>query len=113
MELLQKLAASLCGLEEADEVLSALCQAAFDDLCLRLREGVTPEKCGKTFWIAAAMLAADAWQKGRGTANIASFTAGSIHVQAGQGDGRLSGTAMELLRPWLRDEGFAFQGVSS
>lgn len=111
MEMIRTLAAELCGLTEADEILCDLCQAAVDSLRLRLKEGVTPESCGKAFWIAAAALAANAWQEGKGQAHITAFAMGSVSMQSGQEGDRFSTVALELLRPWLKDEGFAFQGV--
>lgn len=113
MEMLKNLAADLCGLEQADEILEALCQAVFDSLRVRLKEGVTPERCGKSFWIAAAYLAADAWKKGRGKEDVTAFSAGSIHMEMAQDGNMAVQTAMELLSPWLKDGNFAFVGVPS
>lgn len=107
-----KLAASLCGLEEADELLTSLCIAAFDSLRQRLREGITPERCGRAFWVAAAALAAKAWKEG-GRADITSFAAGSVRLQMDQEGERFTSAAMRLLTPWLKDEGFSFMEVSS
>lgn len=113
MELIQELAASICGLLEADELLRMLCQAAFDSLQARLRDGVTPEVCGKAFWIAAAALAAKAWQEGKGKEDIAAFAAGSVSLKVNQEGDRFTSAALALLSPWLKDEGFAFMGVPS
>lgn len=113
MEITQKLAAELCGLKEADELLTSLCFAAFDSLKQRLREGVTPEQCGRTFWVAAATLAARAWKESGSESDITGFSAGSVQVQMDREGKAFSSAAMKLLSPWLKDEGFSFMGVSS
>lgn len=106
-----KLAAGICGADETDETLIALVQAAESCLALRLREGVSPEDCGKAFPIAAAMWAAELYGDSRGSGGITGFTAGSVSVtMEGKGD-RVTSSVENLLAPWLRDGGFSFRGV--
>ena len=81
----------------------------------RLRDGLTAEDCDGAYPLAAAWLVMD-WVRGsRGLEGITSLTAGDISVRRegpeGSG-GRLSQKALELMRPFLREEGFVFRGVS-
>ncbi len=105
------LAASFAGAEEADGVLTALCEAAVDCLKMRLREGVSPQDCGKAFPIAAAAIAAKAREEGLGRGGVSSFAAGSVSLSVSEGGDRFTSAALELLRPWLRDGSFGFRGV--
>ncbi len=105
------LAAVLCGMETADALLTALCQAAHEALALQLREGITPEDCGKAFPLAVAALASESHRDALGTDQITGFTAGSVSLSVGrEGDG-FSRAVVSLLRPWLRDGAFGFRRV--
>lgn len=107
MEEIVRLAVALGVGEEA----SLLCEAAAEELRGMLRPGVTPEECGEVFCLAAAWLALGN-QEGAGA--VESFTAGAVSVRRGDGSARrevLRRQALELMGPWLRDEGFLFRGV--
>lgn len=110
MDEIISLAASLCGMETADEILVALCEAARDCLALRLKEGVAPEDCGKAFPIAAAAIAAKGRREGL-EGGVGSFTAGSVSLSVTQEGDRFTSAALGLLEPWLRDSGFGFRRV--
>lgn len=103
------LAASLCGMETADNILVALCQAAYECLKLRLRDGVSPEDCGKAFPIAAAAIAAKGRQEGSGS--LSSFAAGSVSLSVTEEGDRFTSAALGLLEPWLKDSQFGFRRV--
>lgn len=111
MDEIISLAASLCGVEAADTILIALCEAARDCLALRLKEGVVPEDCGKAFPIAAAAIAAKGRREGMENGGVGSFTAGSVSLSVTQEGDRFTSAAMSLLEPWLRDSGFGFRRV--
>ena len=80
-----ELAQALGGAGQDEHTLRTLCAAACQALERRLRPGVAPEDCAGAYPLAAAWLALD-WLRG-------------------------SQRAMELMGPYLRDEGFVFQGV--
>lgn len=110
-----KLAQALGGAGQDEELLHTLCAAACRTLDRRLRDGLTAEDCDGAYPLAAAWLVMD-WVRGsRGLEGITSLTAGDISVRRegpeGSG-GRLSQKALELMRPFLREEGFVFRGVS-
>jgi len=114
---------ALCGAmgapEGQEELLLPLIQAVREQLAGRLRPGVTPEDCGTAFPLAAAMVVMDRLSgiSGGGSAEeVTSFTAGDLTVRKESGSGGqtakgLTEQAEGLLSPWLRDGGFAFQGV--
>lgn len=105
------LAAAFCGLDAADALLTALCQAAWEALTLRLREGTAPEDCGKAFPLAAAAMAAESYRDSLGTGDVTGFTAGSVSLSVGRsGDGFVQ-SVVNLLGPWLRDGAFGFRRV--
>lgn len=111
MELVQ----ALGGAGQEEELLRTLCATACRTLDRRLRDGLTAEDCDGAYPLAAAWLVMD-WVRGsRGLEGITSLTAGDISVRRegpeGSG-GRLSQKALELMRPFLREEGFVFRGVS-
>lgn len=111
MELVQ----ALGGAGQNEEALRTLCAGACRTLDRRLKDGLTAEDCGGDYPLAAAWLVMD-WQRGsQGLEGITSLSAGDITVrrEAGSGDGerKLARRAMELMAPYLRDEGFVFQGV--
>lgn len=105
------LAAALCGLETADTLLMALCQAAWDTLALRLRGEFTPEDCGQAFPLAVAALAAESHRAALGAGEVTGFTAGSVSLALGQSDDGFAEAVLELLGPWLRDGAFGFRRV--
>lgn len=111
MEEILKIAARICGAAEDDALLTGLCQAAYSALELRLREDVSVEDCGKAFPIAAAAMAAKAWEDGMGTAQVSSFAAGSVSLEVDQEGNRFASAAMNLLGPWLKDGEFGFRRV--
>lgn len=99
------LAAQLTG-QEADALLENLCTAAEAFWKERLKAGITPEACGAAFRCAAALTAAAGLTQGE----AGTFRAGSVAVTtAGGGDFRAEAAA--LMRPYTRDDGFAFLGV--
>lgn len=111
MDEIISLAASLCGMETADAILVALCEAAHDCLSLRLKEGVSPQDCGRAFPIAAAAIAAKGRREGLESGNVSSFTAGSVSLSVTQEGDRFTSAALGLLEPWLRDSNFGFRRV--
>ena len=107
-----ELAQALGGAGQDEHTLRTLCAAACKALERRLRPGVAPEDCAGAYPLAAAWLALD-WLRGsQGLEGITALSAGDLSVrrEAG-GEARLSQRAMELMGPYLRDEGFVFQGV--
>ncbi len=110
-----ELVQALGGAGQEEELLRTLCATACRTLDRRLRDGLTAEDCDGAYPLAAAWLVMD-WVRGsRGLEGITSLTAGDISVRRegpeGSG-GRLSQKALELMRPFLREEGFVFRGVS-
>lgn len=105
--------AVLLGKTEESEGLRTLCEAAEDELTGWLREGVTAADCGQCFVLAGAWLALAAREVAEDD-GVSSFTAGEVTVR--QGDRKARGQALRLqarqvMRPYLRDEGFSFRGV--
>ncbi len=98
-----------------EETLRTLCAAACRTLDRRLKDGLTAEDCEGAYPLAAAWLVMD-WLRGsRGMEGVTSLSAGDISVRretAGGDGGGLTQRAMELLGPFLKDEGFVFRGVS-
>ena len=98
--------------EEERERLRPLCEAARRELALRLREDVAAEDCPALPLAAAWLALADLWA-GERAGGAASFSAGDLTIRAGE-EGAvqdLRRRALELLRPYARDEGFCFRGV--
>ena len=94
-----------------EEVLEALCQAAWTRLAGRLREGVSPEDCGEAFSLACAWTALAGLEAGGG---VERFTAGSVSIQTGEGGNRADAPreqAETVLAPRLDRGGFHFRGV--
>lgn len=110
-----ELVQALGGVGQDEEMLRTLCAAACRTLDRRLRDGLTAEDCEGAYPLAAAWLVMD-WVRGsRGLEGITSLSAGDISVrrEAGSGDGsKLAQKALELMAPYLKDEGFVFRGVS-
>ena len=110
-----ELVQALSGAGQAEERQRTLSATACQTLDRRLRDGLTAEDCEGVYPLAAAWLVMD-WLRGsQGLEGITSLSAGDISVrrEAGSGDGgNLSQRAFELMRPYLRDDGFVFRGVS-
>lgn len=115
-----ELARVLGGVDtDGEGTLRLLVRAAQAELAGKLREGVTPRDCESAFLTAAAWLALAGWLTGQSTAGetASSFTAGSLSIDTGGDETALARgetlrrRAEELLRPYCRDESFAFQGV--
>lgn len=112
-ELVIELAGRVCGPGQDEALLSMACQEACRTLDERLRPGVTAEDCQGAYPLAAAWIAAD-WLRGaRGLAGVTAVSAGDISVrrEGGKESGSLSRRAMELMGPYVKDQGFVFQGV--
>jgi len=109
-----ELVQALGGVVQDEELLRTLCATACRTLDRRLRDGLGPGDCEGAYPLAAAWLVMD-WLRGsRGMEGITSLTAGdlSVRCEAGSGDSsKLSQRAFELMAPYLRDDGFVFQGV--
>lgn len=107
--------ASALGKTEADETLSALCAAAIEALTAQLRPGVAPADCGEAFILAAAWMALAQRELGDAAGGgVERFTAGAVTIQRGSAAQRREALllqARQVMRPWLRDEGFSFRGV--
>jgi hypothetical protein len=95
---------------DREEILPVMARAACEQLKLCLRADVTPEECEDVFPLAAAMVVLDTLAELEGEKQITAFTAGEVSLRCG-GSGDLTRTARRLLRPWTREENFAFQGV--
>ena len=108
LELLQKLG----GTGQDEDVLRTLCQNACEALNRRLRDGLTAEDCGNAYPLAAAWIALDWLRGGQGMDGVTYLSAGDLTVrrEGGGDDGSLSRRAMELMNPFLRDDGFVFRG---
>ena len=110
------LARIVSGAGEAEEaLLESLCQAARLRWEGRLRQGLTPEACGRAFACAAAFTAAADLAAGGGGA--ASFSAGDLSVSLEKGGDRvrraeeLRQGAARLMEPFVRAEGLWAQGA--
>ena len=109
MELLQ----TLGGAGQDETVLRTLCQNACDTLDRKLKDGLTAEDCGGAYPLAAAWLALE-WLRGsQGMDGVTWLSAGDLTVrrEGGGDDGSLSRRALEIMGPFLRDDGFVFRGV--
>ena len=104
---------TLGGAGQDETVMRTLCGNACDMLDRRLKNGLTAEDCGEAYPLAAAWIALDWLRSGQGMDGVTYLSAGDLTVRRdGGGDGgTLSRKAMELMRPYLRDDGFVFRGV--
>ena len=104
---------TLGGAGPDETVLRTLCQNACDMLDRRLKDGLTAEDCGEAYLLAAAWIALD-WLRGsQGMEGVTWLSAGDLTVrrEGGGDDESLARRAMELMGPFLRDDGFVFRGV--
>ena len=112
------LARIVSGAGETEEaLLESLCQAARLRWEGRLRQGLTPEDCGRAFACAAAYGAAADLTAGRGGGAVSAFTAGDLSIK-GRGAAEaaslaqgLRRTAEGLMAPYVETEDFCFKGV--
>ena len=104
---------TLGGAGQDEAVLRTLCQNACDMLDRRLRDGLTAEDCGEAYPLAAAWIALDWLRAGQGLDGVTWLSAGDLTVRRDGGgeESSLSRRAWELMRPFLRDDGFVFRGV--
>ena len=99
-----------------EEALELLCRAAQTELAGRLQDGGRPEDCREAFALACAWLALAGLAAGTGGA-AESFTAGDLSIRTRSGadaDQRAAALRLQaetVLGPYLKDRGFAFQGV--
>ncbi len=109
-----ELVQALRGPGTDETVLRTLCGSACGALDRRLKDGVCPEDCGGLYPVAAAWLVMDWLNQCQGMDGITALSAGDISVRReGGGEvGKLSERAMELMAPFLEDDGFVFRGVS-
>ena len=110
------LAKALGRVESGDEdALMELCTLAEQELLGRLREDVRVEDCEEAFRTGAAWLAlAGLCVADQG---VESFTAGGLTIKHGGGASAIERSGMlrkrceEVMRAYLKDEGFCFRGV--
>lgn len=109
-----ELVQALGGTGQDEELLNTLCAAACRTLDRRLRDGLTAEDCQGAYPLAAAWLVMDWLRTGRGLEGVTALSAGDISIRrdggASNGAG-LAQRALELMAPYLKDEGFVFRGV--
>lgn len=116
-EMKRTLAAELCGVEEEDSLLVALCATEETLWSRRLPAGMTPEDCGSAFLCAVAFSAAADYLTAQGAAEPASFTAGEVTVKGLSPAERtalaneLRLAAQRLMMPYLGATHFCFKGV--
>jgi len=104
-------AVAFSGIAGTDDTLTGLVEAADKSLQLRLRQGVTPEDCGKAYPMTVGALAAAAYEKSLERDHVTDFTAGEVKISLEPPKGSFAEAMLKLLRPWLQDEGFAFRSV--
>lgn len=97
------------------ELLRLLCGAAASSLELRLKEGVSPQDCGKDFVVAASLYAVAALEDAREETVLEEFKAGDLTVRNRGADRSAASRALEkqaqmLMKPYLADS-FSFVGV--
>lgn len=107
--------ATVLGRRGESQALSLLCAAAVEELKGQLKPGLTPEDCGEAFPLGAAWLALAGLESAEND-GLESLTAGDVTIRKGEGEFRrkaLELQARTVMKPYLRDEGFAFKGVRS
>ena len=104
---------ALGGTGQNEDVLRTLCRNACNMLNRRLRDGLMAEDCGEAYPLAAAWIALDWLRGGQGMYGVTYLSAGDLTVRrdGGGDDGSLSQRAYEIMKPFLRDDGFVFRGV--
>ena len=97
---------------DVDEgVQELLCRCACRRLDSLLAEGVSARDCGESYPLAAAWMVLD-WLEGlEAGGEITAVTAGDLTVRREREDGRRYRAALDLMAPYLKDEGFVFRGV--
>ena len=96
--------------EDRDALLRPLAAAAYEQMRLSLRAGVSETDCGSVFPLACAMTVMDTLQEMTGEDRVTSFTAGEVTIRR-EGTSPLARSARKLLAPWIADEGFCFLEV--
>lgn len=112
--MLERVMETVRGLREVsggeEAFLELMCRAACRRLDGRLRPGVTAEDCPEVYVTAAVWLALDGLDGGNG--GIGRFSAGDVTIEKDAGArGELEKRAWALMRPYLKDDGFAFRRV--
>ena len=103
--------------EDRMEELQALCDLAEQELEGRLKSGITRAACGAAFTMGAAWLGLAGLCAAGAADEVESFTAGSLTIHHRDGGGAESRSlslrrqAEQVMRPYLRDDGFCFLGV--
>ena len=97
------------------ELLRLLCGAAASSLELRLKEGISPQDCGKDFVVAASLYAVAALEDAREETVLEEFKAGDLTVRSSGKAKDAASRALQkqadlLMGPYLADS-FAFVGV--
>ena len=98
------------------EALRALCHPARLEVAGWLKAGGAPEDCGGAFPLAAAWVALAELAAGQ-DGGVERFTAGAVSVQMKGGQDAAARRAVlrlqarQVMRPYIRDEGFVFRGV--
>lgn len=103
------------GGEENGAVLRRLCEASSGELRARLRENVEAEDIRELFVTAASVLALSMYMALTDSLSGEEVRAGELSVKKralGASAAELRKQAETLLAEYLRDEGFAFMGVS-
>ena len=112
-EEIYSLAQAILGQTGEDAALRAACKAAETELCMRLRQDVSPEDCKDSFICAAAWLAL-AGLDAAGSGGVQGFSMADLSVTMGGGtpSKALRAQAEMLMAPWCQGA-FAFRGVPS
>ena len=97
------------------ELLRLLCGAAASSLELRLKEGISPQDCGKDFVVAASLYAVAALEDAREETVLEEFKAGDLTVKKSASSRDAASRCLEIqaqriLAPFLKDR-FSFMGV--
>lgn len=93
------------------DAVELLCRCACGRLDSLLADGVSPQDCGECYPLAAAWLVLDWLEQLEAGGDVTALTAGDMTVRRERADGRRYRAALELMGPYLRDEGFVFRGV--
>lgn len=98
-----------------EEVLTDLCECAAAELESRLRQGVDAEEISSVFVTASGILAIAMYMEldSLGADDVRSFKAGEMSASFGSHTSakKLRSSAEQLLRAYLKSEGFEFMGV--